>query len=279
METACDPCRRWRAVACGGGSRRHHRADGQLRAGQSRPRSRSLDACARPRRQAPARLSHERRTLAPACRARGGRSALISTSLLAYEDKRFFEHRGVDPLALARAAFQLVAQWPHRLRRLDADHAGRAADRAATEALALRASSARAVRALQLEWTSEQGRDPRALSDARALWAAISKACAPPRLPISARSRAGLRSARRRCSSRCRNRRNCVVRTVSPEVAQARARPRARPDRGTRPVQRRGDRARQARVCAARAQAHAADRAACRRRSQERDSARTHAAR
>jgi penicillin-binding protein 1C len=28
--------------------------------------------------------------------------------LLAYEDKRFFHHRGVDPLALTRAAFQLV---------------------------------------------------------------------------------------------------------------------------------------------------------------------------
>ncbi len=28
--------------------------------------------------------------------------------LYAYEDKRFFEHRGVDPLALGRAAFQLV---------------------------------------------------------------------------------------------------------------------------------------------------------------------------
>ena len=30
--------------------------------------------------------------------------------LLAYEDKRFYEHVGVDPLALARAAFQLIHQ-------------------------------------------------------------------------------------------------------------------------------------------------------------------------
>jgi penicillin-binding protein 1C len=30
--------------------------------------------------------------------------------LLAYEDKRFYEHNGVDPLALGRAAFQLVTQ-------------------------------------------------------------------------------------------------------------------------------------------------------------------------
>src|SRR4029077_19924083 len=28
--------------------------------------------------------------------------------LIAYEDKRFYSHHGVDPLAVARAAFQLV---------------------------------------------------------------------------------------------------------------------------------------------------------------------------
>src|SRR4029453_770605 len=31
-------------------------------------------------------------------------------ALLAYEDKRFFSHRGLDPLALGRAAYQLVTQ-------------------------------------------------------------------------------------------------------------------------------------------------------------------------
>src|SRR5258705_12622009 len=30
--------------------------------------------------------------------------------LLAYEDRRFYSHGGVDPLALARAAFQLVSR-------------------------------------------------------------------------------------------------------------------------------------------------------------------------
>src|SRR5437868_14609661 len=30
--------------------------------------------------------------------------------LLAYEDRRFYDHRGVDPLALGRAAFQLVTR-------------------------------------------------------------------------------------------------------------------------------------------------------------------------
>ncbi len=35
--------------------------------------------------------------------------------LIAYEDQRFMDHRGVDPLAFGRAAFQLVTQWTHRL--------------------------------------------------------------------------------------------------------------------------------------------------------------------
>src|SRR5271170_4798694 len=30
--------------------------------------------------------------------------------LLAYEDRRFYSHRGVDPLALSRAAFQLLTR-------------------------------------------------------------------------------------------------------------------------------------------------------------------------
>ena len=44
--------------------------------------------------------------------------------LKAYEDKRFDDHSGVDPLALARAALQFASARPHRLRRLDAHHAG-----------------------------------------------------------------------------------------------------------------------------------------------------------
>src|SRR5665811_1354559 len=31
-------------------------------------------------------------------------------ALLAYEDKRFFSHTGVDPLAMTRAAYQLASQ-------------------------------------------------------------------------------------------------------------------------------------------------------------------------
>ena len=49
--------------------------------------------------------------------------------------------------------------------------------------------------------------------------AAISKACAPPRSPISARSRGASRSARRRCWSRSRNRPKCAGPTARREVA------------------------------------------------------------
>ena len=51
--------------------------------------------------------------------------------LQTYEDRRFRKHRGVDPLAMMRAAGSIHRQWPRHLRRLDLDHAGRAAARAA----------------------------------------------------------------------------------------------------------------------------------------------------
>ncbi len=72
--------------------------------------------------------------------------------LLAYEDKRFFDHHGVDPLALARAAFQLVAN-------------GRIVSGGSTLTMqvarlieprkkrSLYVKLREAVRALQLEWT------------------------------------------------------------------------------------------------------------------------------
>ncbi len=49
------------------------------------------------------------------------------TMLIAYEDKRFHSHHGVDPSALARAAWLLVVERTDCVRRLDVDHASRAA--------------------------------------------------------------------------------------------------------------------------------------------------------
>ncbi|HMK40531.1 MAG TPA: penicillin-binding protein 1C, partial [Methyloceanibacter sp.] len=72
-------------------------------------------------------------------------------ALLAYEDKRFYHHRGVDPLALMRAAYQLTTQGhivsggstiTMQVARLMEPRAKRS----------LYAKLHEAVRALQLEW-------------------------------------------------------------------------------------------------------------------------------
>ncbi|MGV1013443.1 MAG: transglycosylase domain-containing protein, partial [Methyloceanibacter sp.] len=72
-------------------------------------------------------------------------------ALLAYEDKRFFAHRGIDPVAMMRAAFQLLTH-------------GRIVSGGSTLTMqvarlleprqerSLRAKVRQAVRALQLEW-------------------------------------------------------------------------------------------------------------------------------
>ena len=111
--------------------------------------------------------------------------------LLAYEDKRFRAHHGVDPLALARAACQFVAHGRIVSGALDPHHAGRAPARAAHRAHASLAKLRQIVRAHRARAHAQQGRDPRALSRASRPMAAISKACARRRSPISARSRAG----------------------------------------------------------------------------------------
>ena len=65
-------------------------------------------------------------------------------------------------------------------------------------------------------------RSSRSISASRPM-AAISKACARPRSPISARSRAGCRSAERRCWWRCRSRRKRAVRTALSPLRATRA--------------------------------------------------------
>ncbi len=63
--------------------------------------------------------------------ARARRRPRYLKLLLAYEDRRFRSHRGVDPLALGRAALQLVTTRPYCFRRLDHHDATGAADGAA----------------------------------------------------------------------------------------------------------------------------------------------------
>ena len=79
------------------------------------------------------------------------------------------------------------------------------------------------VRAVQTRTAAEQGRDPRSVSGAGALSAAIWRASAPPRLPISARSRSGCRWRNRRCWWRCRNRRKRAGSIVIPTSRASRA--------------------------------------------------------
>ena len=92
-----------------------------------------------------------------------------SSCCFAYEDKRFSTHHGVDPLALLRAAFQFVTQRPHRLGRLDADHAGGAAAGAARASQLRRQAASDRARA-RARARAEQGRNSLAISDTCALW-------------------------------------------------------------------------------------------------------------
>ena len=58
-------------------------------------------------------------------------SPLYLQALMTYEDRWFRRHPGVNPVALLRAALAVGQPGPHRVRRLDPDHAGRAHPRAA----------------------------------------------------------------------------------------------------------------------------------------------------
>ena len=141
--------------------------------------------------------------------------------LFAYEDQRFYSHDGIDPLALGRAAFS-SRRVANRVRRLDHLDAACAADGAATAALALRKTAPDRA-AIELERTLSKERSSTSTSPSRPM-AAISKASAPHRLPISARSRSGCRWRKRPFWSRCRNRRRragsiAIQRRASPAIA------------------------------------------------------------
>ena len=142
-------------------------------------------------------------------------------ALLAYEDKRFFSHHGVDPLAFMRAAYQLLTHGRivsggstltmQVARLLEPRESARSTPR----------SGRRSARC------SSNGRSARmrssgSISRSRPM-AAISKASARHRSPISARSRAGSHWARRRSWWRCRNRRNIAGPTATPKRQSARA--------------------------------------------------------
>ena len=88
--------------------------------------------------------------------------------LLAFEDKRFRSHHGVDPWAVGRAVLAARPPRPHRLGRVHAHHAGRAPRPGRARAQRSRQDQAGAARA-GARAAPVEGRDPAALSAARAL--------------------------------------------------------------------------------------------------------------
>ena len=212
-------------------------------------------------------LRHEPRA-AGACRPRASKSIrAFSTLLFAYEDKRFFQHHGVDPLALRprRAAIRHAMDASSRAARPSPCRSPACSNRA--QQRSLDAKLRQTVRAhSSSSATLSKDEILGALSHASRLMAAISKASGPPRSLISARSHAGSRSAKRRCSWRCRNRRSSAGLIASTRGRSARATGCSTASARQRHVRRGGDRARQAGAGAARAQDDADDRAARRRR-------------
>ncbi len=116
--------------------------------------------------------------------------------LMTFEDRRFWKHPGVDPAAMGRAVLQAVrhgrlisggstlTMQVARLLRGSPTHSLSAKFQQIADAARLEATlSKREILSLYLKL---------------APMAATSKACAPPRLPISARSRTGSASPKRR---------------------------------------------------------------------------------
>ena len=98
-----------------------------------------------------------------------GTDPLLVNMLVTYEDKRFFRHNGVDPLAMLRAAWQLAANGrivsggstlTMQLARLLEPRKSRS----------LGAKLRQALRAIADRAAPEQAGNPQALPDARALW-------------------------------------------------------------------------------------------------------------
>ena len=134
--------------------------------------------------------------------------------LLAFEDRRFRTPSRRRPLAIGRAGWLLAAPSPHRLGRLDAHHAGGAPARRRARAHGCRQAAPGAARAGSSSASCPRTRSCASTCASRPS-AATSKACARPRSPTSARSRAVCRWPRRRCWSPCRSRRSCAGRTAS----------------------------------------------------------------
>ena len=116
--------------------------------------------------------------------------------------------------------YQFVDQRPHRVGRLDADHAGGAAAGAAHRAQLRRQAAPDGARD-PARARAEQGRDPRALSQPRALWRQSRRHARGLARLFRQGAAPAVAGARRRCWWRCRNRPK--LRRPDRSVAAARA--------------------------------------------------------
>ena len=151
--------------------------------------------------------------------------------LLAYEDRRF---RHASRRRPARARRARPGNWS---RHGDIVSGARPSP-CRWRGCSSRAASARftaklrqMVRAVELERALQQGRDPRALSDARALWRQSRRRARGLARLFRQGAEAADAARRRRCWWRCRNRRKRAGPIARRDARATRARPRARPHR------------------------------------------------
>ena len=198
-----DRCRHTRRHRC---RLRRRRLRRHRPARPARPRHdpECLDDGSRPPRPAAARLHDAGRALASTRRSRGRRPALPRDAHGVRGQTLLRPRRRRHALAGAGGR-PARREPPHRFRRLDAHHAGRASHRRPLRALRQRQDRARSSARCGSSITSTSGKSCRCTCAWRRS-AATSRACARRRSPTSARSRDGCRWARRRCSSRCRSR-------------------------------------------------------------------------
>ena len=263
--TSASRVRRRTLALVGYGRRCGRRLDRIARAGAARRDSRYSTLVRRPRRPAAAALHDAGRPLAAAGDARRCRSALTSRCCWPTRTSAFATHRGVDPAGAWRAR---LGSWSRNGRIVSGGstltmQVARLLEPRAERTLA--AKLRQMVRAIEIERRLQQGRDPRALSQPRALWrqsggrsrrvARLFRQGAAPADARRGRAAGGAAAIAGAAPARPLGR-----------GSARRARPRARSRRRSRPAAGRRDRARQARAGAGRAPADADAGAACRRR-------------
>ena len=165
--------------------------------------------------------------------------------LIAYEDKRFTSHHGVDPLALGARGVPARHARPHRLRRLDPHHAGGAAARAARASARSAPSCARWCARSSSSARSSKDEILALYLDARALWRQSRRRARRLARLFRQGAAAAVARPKPRCWWRCRSRRKRAGPTASrrPRSAArdrvldrvAAGRPRAAPTRSRAP--------------------------------------------